>query len=66
MNIQSRDNVHIGQRMLNVDLPGGRLRRTPQRRFIDEVKEDMQRVGLGEQYASYSVRCSQMLHCGDP
>lgn len=31
--------------MLNIEVPGRRKTGTPQRRFVDTVKEDMQRVG---------------------
>ncbi|PME06485.1 hypothetical protein A8A06_13560 [Escherichia coli] len=64
--VQRRDSGYIGQRMLKMELPGRRRRGRPQRRFMDVVKEDMQRVGVREEDARDRVRWRQMIRCGDP
>lgn len=40
-----RDHQCIGRRMLRLEVPGGRLRERPKRRFMDVVKEDVRLVG---------------------
>lgn len=52
---------YTGQRMLTMELPGRRKIRSPQRRFMDELKEDMQWVGLIEK----DVR-DKIIQCGNP
>lgn len=47
--------------MLTTELPGRRKIRSPQRRFMDEVKEDTQWVGLIEK----DVR-DKIIQCGNP
>lgn len=37
-----------------------------QRRFVDAVKEEMQRVGATEEDAGDRLRWRQMICCGDP
>ena len=32
--------MHIGTRMLRIELPGKRKRRRPKRKFMDDVRED--------------------------
>lgn len=51
--------------MLNMELLGGRKTR-PQRKFMDAVKEDMQRVCMTEEEARDRVRWWQMIRCNDP
>lgn len=46
-----------------MELPGRRERGRLQRRFIDEVMEDMQRVGVIEE--DDGIGWSQTIHCGD-
>lgn len=45
--MERRDSGYIRERMLNMELPGGRKRGRPQRRFMDVLK-DMHRVGVTE------------------
>ena len=46
LDVQMRDSDDIGRRMLKTELPGRRQRRRPRRRFVDEVREDIQIVGV--------------------
>lgn len=48
---EARWRIVGGQGMLKLELSGRRTRRKPQRRFMDAVKEDMQRVGVPEEDA---------------
>lgn len=57
--------VMLGQRLMNIELPGGKKRR-PQRRFIDVVKNDMKRVGLTDKVARDRVTWRQMICRGNP
>lgn len=59
--VRMGDCGYTGQRMLTMELPGRRKIRSPQRRFMDEVKEDMRWVGLIEK----DVR-DKTIQCGDP
>lgn len=51
--------------MVNMDLPNWSKRGRPQRRFIDLVKEDAQRVGVTEVIVRDKVRWRHMIPCGD-
>lgn len=41
---------------MSMELPGRRKRVRPQRKFMDVVKEDIQRVGMSEEDAKDRVR----------
>lgn len=45
--------------VLKMELRGRRKRGRAQRRFVDVVKQDMQRVGVTEEHAG-------IIYCGDP
>lgn len=47
--------------MLEMELPGKRKRRRPQKIFMDGLKEDMQRVGVTDR-----VKWRPTICCGDP
>lgn len=50
--------------MLNIELPGRSKRERPQKRFVDVVKEDLQKFGVTSEMEK--VRFRQMIHCGGP
>lgn len=52
--------------MSDVELPGRRKRRRPQRRFVDVVKEDMQKVRMIEDDANDKVRWKWIHYSGQP
>lgn len=41
-----RECEYIAQKMLNIELPGKRKTQRPEKRFMDVVKEDLQRLGV--------------------
>lgn len=47
--VHRRHGEYIKHNMLNMELPGSRERGRPQRMFINEVMEDMQRVVVTEE-----------------
>ncbi|KAL7841080.1 hypothetical protein SRHO_G00247710 [Serrasalmus rhombeus] len=61
-----RNSGYIGQRMLEMELPGRRRRGRPQRRFMDVVKVDMEMVGVKVEEAVDRARWRQMIRCGNP
>ena len=44
--LQRRGEEHIGQRFLQMELPGERGVGRPETRFMDNIKEDMKKAGL--------------------
>lgn len=52
--------------MLNMELPSRRKRGRRQRRFMDVVKGDIQKVDVTEEDARDRVRWRQMNHRSDP
>lgn len=61
-----RDSGYISQNMLMIELPGEKKMKKPQRKHMDILKKDMQRVGVIGEDARDRVRCKQMIACGDP
>ena len=47
--VRRKDDGHIGERMMGMELPGKRKRGRPKRRFMDVVKEDMAEVEVTEE-----------------
>lgn len=41
-----RECEYIAQKMLNIELPSRRKTQRPEKRFMDVVKEDLQRLGV--------------------
>ena len=52
--------------MLEMELPGRRLRGRPKRRFMNAVKEDMQIVGVRVEDTENRVKWKTVICCGDP
>lgn len=48
--------------IVDIELPGRRKRRRPQRRFV----EDVQRVGVTKESIREQGEMEQNIHCGDP
>lgn len=60
--MKRKDGRYIGQRMLIMQLPGKRRKGRPQRRFMDVVTEDVQRVGVTEEDARGRATWRQSIH----
>lgn len=54
--VPRRDGGYSKHIMLKVELPGRRKRAKPQRRFMDVMKDSMQRAGVIEEDVSVRVR----------
>ena len=48
--------VYTGQRMMEMELPGRRIRGMTRRRSLDVVTEDMQLIGLTQENAEDRIR----------
>ena len=46
--VMQRDQEYVGRKMMEMELPRKRKRGRPKRRFLDVVKEDMEKVGAKE------------------
>lgn len=60
------DVQYIGRRLLRTELPGKRKRGRIKRRFMDEVREGMQEVGVIEEVAEDRMNWKMVIHCSDP
>ena len=47
--VMKRDQEYVRRKMMEMELPGKRRRGRPKRRFLDEMKEDMGKVGARRQ-----------------
>ena len=61
-----KDDGYIGRRMLRMELPGNMKRRSPKRRFMDVVKEDMAEVEVTEEDTEDRNNWRWKIRCGDP
>ena len=52
--------------MLRMELPGKRKRGTPQRRFMDDVREEMAEVEVTEEDTEDRNNWRRKIPCGDP
>ena len=62
--MQRRNSGYICRRKLKTELPGRRQRRRPKRRFMDVVREEMQRVGVREEDAKDRKKW-RMIRCNN-
>ena len=46
--VMRRDQEYVGIKIMEMESPGKRKRGRPKRRFLDEVKEDMGKIGARE------------------
>ena len=47
--IKRREENYVGKRMMKMAVPGRRKRGRPRRRWMDLVREDMERIGTREE-----------------
>ena len=64
--IMRRDKEYVGRKMMEMELPGKRRRRTPKRRFLDVVKKDIGEVGAKETDVEDRKMWRMMIRCGHP
>ena len=64
--VKRKEEDYVGKRMMEMTVPGRRKRGRPRRRWMDLVREDMERVGAREGDEVDQVKWRLMSHCGDP
>ena len=64
--VMRRDQEYVGRKMMEMELPGKRRRGRPKRRFLDVVKEDMEKVGAKETNVEERKVWRIMICCGHP
>ena len=64
--VKRRDTDYVGQKVLNMELPGKRKRGRPKRRYMDTLVEDMKKVGVSEKDTQDRTKWKQAIRCGDP
>ena len=57
---------YVGKRMMEMAVPGRRKKGRPRRRWMDLVREDMERVGAREEDKVDRVKWRLLSRCGDP
>ena len=63
--VQRRED-YVGKRMMEMALPGRRKKGRPKRKWMDLVREDMERVGAREGDEVDRVKWRLLSRCGDP
>ena len=64
--VMRRDQEYVGRKMMEMELPGKRKKGRPKRRFLDVVKEDMEKVGAKETDIEDRKMWRMMIRCGHP
>ena len=64
--IKSREEDYVGKRMVEIAVPGVRKRGRPRRRWMDLVREDMERVGAREGDKIDRMEWRLLSRCSDP
>ena len=64
--IKSREEDYVGKRMMEIAVPGVRKRGRPRRRWMDLVREDMERVGAREGDKIDRMEWRLLSRCSDP
>ena len=65
-NVKRREEDYVGKRMMEMAVPGRRKRERPRRRWMDLLREDMERVGAREGDEVDRVIWRILSPCGDP
>ena len=64
--VKRREKDYMGKRMMEMAVPGIRKRGRPKRRWMDLVREDMEKVGAREGDKVDQVKWRLLSRCGDP
>ena len=64
--VRRREEDYVGKRMMEMAVPGRRKRGRPRRRWMDLVRENMERVGAREGDEVDRVKWRLLLCCGNP
>ena len=64
--LKRREEDYVWKRMMEMVVPGRRKRRRPRKRWIDLVRENLEKVGAREGDEIDRVKCRILLRCGDP
>ena len=64
--VKRREEDYVGKRMMEMAVPGRRKRGRPRRRWMDLVREDMERIGAREGDEVDQVKWRILSRCGDP
>ena len=64
--VRRREETYVGQRMLAMVPPGKRRGGRPQRRYIDNIREDMRELGTKETDTQDRGRWRTLTCCGVP
>ena len=64
--VKRREEEYVGKKMMEMAVPGRRKSGRPRRRWIDLVREDMERVGGREGGEVDQVKLRLLSRCGDP
>ena len=64
--VKWREKNYVGKRMMEMAVPGRRKRGRPRRRWMDMVRENMERVGAREGDQVDRVKWRILSRCGDP
>ena len=64
--VMRRDKEYVGRKIIEMELLGKRKRGRPKRRFLNQMKEDMQEVGVKETDVEDRTVWRQIICCGYP
>ena len=64
--VKRREEDYVGKRIMEMAVPGRRKRGGLRRRWMDLVREDMERVGAREGDEVDRVKWRLLSRCGDP
>ena len=64
--MRRREETYVGQKMLAMVPPGKRRRGRPQRRYMDNIREDMRKLGAKETDTQDRGRWRSLTRCGNP
>ena len=64
--VKRREEYYVGKRMMKMAVPGRSKKGRPRRRWMDLVREDIERVGAREGDGVDRMKRRILSHCGDP